>query len=481
MTIIQRTIPKAIKVAGVASFTGLGIYCTKQYSTAFAESNEPKAVFSGLGFTTLRLQSTKTVNHNTKRLVFEYPNESARSGLTLTSALLAITHPEGNWLPTIRPYTPISDLDEPGRIELMVKKYPDGKASGYLHSLKPGDSIRFATSLKGYQWKQNEFSHAYLLAGGAGITPIYQLIKGILKNPQDRTKLTLIFGFPDRFNYIYTVSRPKENSPYRTGYIDEELLRSTFKESTQNTKVFICGPPAMEDSLSYLTCERLVYRYASDLKSRTTVPEPAKMSGQTKSLYPEPNVLTSSLKVGAVSGSAGLIYGGISGVIRSPHPVIHSISCGIHWFACGASFWWLRSNILKLHYEDKATPKQRAYVSALSGGVAGGAVTRLMGGRLVPGLVVFSLLGYVGQSSYNAIDTWQMENANTTSKPFLQRMADSKWIPLKSLSDDDYRGILNEKVLSIEAEIALIDDKIGELEKLKTSGLESGNSDPAAK
>ncbi|GAA91486.1 NADH-cytochrome B5 reductase [Aspergillus luchuensis IFO 4308] len=467
MTIIQRTIPKAIKVAGVAGFAGLGIYCTKQFSTAFAESNEPKSVFSGLGVTTLRLQSTKN---------------------TLTSALLAITHPEGSWLPTIRPYTPISDLDEPGHIELMVKKYPDGKASGYLHSLRPGDSLTFATSLKGYQWKQNELSHAYLLAGGAGITPIYQLIKGILKDPQDRTKLTLIFGvnseedlllkeeldryateFPDRFNYIYTVSRPKEeNSPYRTGYIDEEFLRSTFKESTQNTKVFICGPPAMEDSLvgtrrspegilsrlgfskdqvhkvwSYLTCESLVYRYASDLKSQTTVPETAKMSGQAKSLYPEPNVLTSSLKVGAVTG--------------------------------------LRSNILKLHYEDKATPKQRAYVSALSGGVAGGAVTRLMGGRLVPGLVVFSLLGYVGQSSYNAIDTWQMENANTTSKPFLQRMADSKWIPLKSLSDDDYRGILNEKVLSIEAEIALIDDKIGELEKLKTSGLESGNSDPAAK
>lgn len=163
----------------------------------------------------------------------------------------------------------IKYTDEPGRIELMVKQYPDGKASGYLHSLKPGDSLRFATSLKGYQWKQNEFSHAYLLAGGAGITPIYQLIKGILKNPQDRTKLTLIFGvnseedlllkeeldryateFPERFNYIYTVSRPKEeNSPYRTGYIDEELLRSTFRESTQNTKVFICGPPAMEDSL----------------------------------------------------------------------------------------------------------------------------------------------------------------------------------------------------------------------------------------
>ncbi|PYH56816.1 uncharacterized protein BO96DRAFT_434195 [Aspergillus niger CBS 101883] len=443
MNTLQRTFPRAIKVAGVAGFAGLGIYYTKLYSTAFAESNEPKTVFSGLGLTTLRLQSIRT-----------------------DAALLAITHPEGSWLPTIRPYTPISDLDEPGHIELMVKKYPDGKASGYLHSLKPGDSLRFATSLKGYQWKPNEFSHAYLLAGGAGITPIYQLIKGTLKNPHDRTKLTLVFGvnseedlllkeeldryateFPVRFNYIYTVSRPKkETSPYRTGYIDEELLKSVFKGSTQGTKVFICGPPAMEDALAGTRSspEGILSRLGfSKDQLQTRVSVTAKMSGQNKALYSEPNVLTSSLKVGAVSG--------------------------------------LRSNILKLHYEDKATPKQRAYVSALSGGVAGGAVTRLMGGRLVPGLVVFSLLGYVGQSSYNAIDTWQMENANTTSKPFLQRMADSKWIPLKSLSDDDYRGILNEKVLSIEAEIALIDDKIGELEKLKTSGLESGNSDPAAK
>lgn len=96
-------------------------------------------------------------------------------------------------------------------------------------------------------------------------------------------------------------------------------------------------------------------------------------------------------------GSAGLVYGGIAGVIRSPHPIIHSISCGIHWSVCGSSFWckslspllllnnsyWvatgLRSNILKLHYQDNASPKQRSYVSALSGGVAGGGVTRLMG------------------------------------------------------------------------------------------------------
>ncbi|KAL4807623.1 hypothetical protein BDV18DRAFT_135682 [Aspergillus unguis] len=190
------------------------------------------------------------------------------------------------------------------------------------------------------------------------------------------------------------------------------------------------------------------------------------MSGNS---YPpgEYNALASSLTAGALSGASGLIYGGISGVVRSPNPVIHSISHGIHWFACGTTFWLLRSNILKYYYEDKATLRQRTYASTISGGIAGGAVTKMMGGRLVPGLVVFSLVGCAGQATYNAIDRWQLEQASAPSKPFLERMASSKWIPLKSLSDDEYRRMLGEKMLSIEAEIALVDDKIEELERAK--------------
>ncbi|CAG8055380.1 unnamed protein product [Penicillium olsonii] len=163
-------------------------------------------------------------------------------------------------------------------------------------------------------------------------------------------------------------------------------------------------------------------------------------------------------------GTMGLIYGGAAGVIRSPNPMIHSLSCGIHWSICGSSFWWLRSNIIKHHYQDEASPQERKYASALCGGIAGGGVTKLMG-RLVPGAIVFSLLGYCGQSVFNNLDAWQLENANTTRKPFMQRMAESKWIPLRTLSDEEYRGMLGEKLLSIEAEIALLDDKIEELEK----------------
>ena len=152
----------------------------------------------------------------------------------------------------------------------MIKHYPNGKASTHIHTLKPGDTLTFLASLPGFPWKPNQFPHVYLLAGGAGITPVYQLIRGIFNNPDDKTKVTLVFGvnteedlllrselegyarrFPGRFKYMYTVSRPlREGSEVRKGYVDEEVLgRVMERETMGRSKVFVCGPPAMEKAL----------------------------------------------------------------------------------------------------------------------------------------------------------------------------------------------------------------------------------------
>ena len=151
----------------------------------------------------------------------------------------------------------------------MVKRYPDGKSSTHLHSLAPGQSLRFLAALKGPQWTPNQVPHVVLIAGGAGITPCYQLAQGILRNPDDRTAVTLVYGansdedvllreelknwekrFPGRFKAVYTVSRPVEGSKYRKGYVNEQLLREAVPGVGGNdTKVFVCGPPPMEKSL----------------------------------------------------------------------------------------------------------------------------------------------------------------------------------------------------------------------------------------
>lgn len=105
-------------------------------------------------------------------------------------------------------------------------------------------------------------------------------------------------------------------------------------------------------------------------------------------------------------------------------------------------------------------------------GIEGEALTnnekkKLLGAKFTPGLIVFSLVGYLGQGGWNIAERWRQENeGKEDSKPksLLQRMADSKWIPLRALSDEEFRNILKEKVLSLDVEIALLDDKIKSLE-----------------
>ncbi|TDZ32158.1 NADH-cytochrome b5 reductase 2 [Colletotrichum spinosum] len=239
--------------------------------TANADSGAATTKVFGAGpaFVSLPLESAEMVNHNTKRLRFKLPQRDAVSGLSLTSSVLTMAWPEGRWLPVARPYTPIQPLDDPGYLELLVKQYPDGKQSTHIHSLAPGQKLLFAAALKGHQWKPNSYPAITLVAGGAGITPLYQLAQGILRNPQDRTAVTLVFGvnsdedvllekelrqfereFPGRFRAVYTVSRPVAGSQHRKGHVTKELLQEVApKPAAGETKVFVCGPPAMEAAL----------------------------------------------------------------------------------------------------------------------------------------------------------------------------------------------------------------------------------------
>lgn len=124
--------------------------------------------------------------------------------------------------------------------------------------------------MRGYKWKTNEFEHVNLIAGGAGITPMYQLIQGMLNNPDDRSKIKLIFGvntdndlvmkkeldafeqkFPGRLKVVYRVSDPVESSPFTKGRVTKELLEKELlgPKDSKTTKVFLCGPPAMEAAI----------------------------------------------------------------------------------------------------------------------------------------------------------------------------------------------------------------------------------------
>jgi cytochrome-b5 reductase len=109
-----------------------------------------------------------------------------------------------------------------------------------------------------------------MVAGGTGITPMYQLILEILANPRDRTEIRLVYGcrseediilrdeldalaaaYPN-FKVVYTLSKPSAAWRGRTGHVSKELLASVLPPPQEKaaTKVLVCGPPAFMAALS---------------------------------------------------------------------------------------------------------------------------------------------------------------------------------------------------------------------------------------
>lgn len=263
-------------VAGVGTvFAGYQYYSTTQFvSTAHAESlpSDSKAALKKMewkGFTEMKLQSAEQYNHNVKKLTFALPTEDSVTGIAPVTSLLTRHTPEGAFIPVFRPYTPVSDNDVPGTVTFMVKKYPGGKGSGKMHSLKPGDSLLFKP-LAEFEYKINEHKQMLFVAGGSGITPIYQLTRSILKNPDDKTQITLVYAnnseedillrkefedlekqYPDRFKKIFTVSKKTSgDGDIEQGYVTKQMISKVWPGKQAGQKVLVSGPPAMTEAVA---------------------------------------------------------------------------------------------------------------------------------------------------------------------------------------------------------------------------------------
>ncbi|KAI1122083.1 oxidoreductase NAD-binding domain-containing protein [Nemania abortiva] len=271
----------AYAAAGALGVGGVGYYFLNSSSGAKLENKAkeglnkvaaaPKPTFTGgeQGFVSLVLKDVETINHNTKKFVFQLPEDDMVSGLHIASALLTKFVPEGQKA-VLRPYTPTSDENTKGYIELIVKKYPEGPMSTHLHDMVPGQRLDFKGPLPKYPWAANKHEHIALVAGGTGITPMYQLIRSIFSNPEDKTKVTLVFGnvteedillkreladientYPQRFRAFYVLGNPPKEWAGEKGFITKDLLKTVLPEPKEgNIKIFVCGPPGMYKAIS---------------------------------------------------------------------------------------------------------------------------------------------------------------------------------------------------------------------------------------
>ncbi|EER29264.1 Oxidoreductase NAD-binding domain containing protein [Coccidioides posadasii C735 delta SOWgp] len=253
---------------------GAYYYWQRQQSPQALEAalKERSKVFVGgdQGWVDLKLAGIETLSHNVKRFRFEFPDPESVSGLHIASALLTKYKGPKDEKPTIRPYTPVSEEEQPGYLDLVVKQYPNGPMSTHLHNMAVGQQLSFKGPIPKYPWEENKHDHICMIAGGTGITPMYQIIRKIFNNPNDKTKVTLVFGniteedillkkeldilentYPRRFRAFYLLDKPPAGWTQGTGYVTKELLKTVLPEpKTENIKIFVCGPPGMYKAVS---------------------------------------------------------------------------------------------------------------------------------------------------------------------------------------------------------------------------------------
>lgn len=265
-------------LAAGAAAAGAGYYYY-YYSTSASSRASPSAAapakpaFTGgdQGFVSLKLAEVESVNHNTKRFRFELPEPDMVSGLPVASAVLTKYKGPADEKATLRPYTPVSDEAAPGFLDLVVKHYPGGPMSSHLHAMAPGQRLDVKGPLPKYAWTENKHAHVGLIAGGTGITPMYQLLRAILANPNDGTKVTLVYGsvspddillhrelaalentHPQRFRAFYVVDKAPDGwAGGQTGFISKDLLKTVLPEpKSDDIKLFVCGPPGLMKAIS---------------------------------------------------------------------------------------------------------------------------------------------------------------------------------------------------------------------------------------
>lgn len=95
-----------------------------------------------------------------------------------------------------------------------------------------------------------------------------KLIRAICEDPTDETSVTLLYGnnseedillreqldnfakkYPENLRIHYVLSKPSKDWKLATGYVTKEMVEEYFPEPSDDSKVLLCGPPGLVDSM----------------------------------------------------------------------------------------------------------------------------------------------------------------------------------------------------------------------------------------
>jgi len=257
----------------------------------------------------VELIEKEVISHDTRRFRFKLPSPSHVLGLPIGQHIY-LSAKIGDQM-VIRPYTPVTSDDDQGYFDLVIKVYfanvnprfPEGgKMSQYLENMKIGDNILVRGpsgnltygGLGTFNIRKSKtspvvpvkYKEVGMIAGGTGITPMLQLVEAILRDPNDKTQINLLFAnqseedillrsrleklqkeHSDQFKLWFTVDRSSPGWSFSVGFVTSDMIKDHLPPPSNDTLILLCGPPPMInfachpnlDKLGYSATDRFAY------------------------------------------------------------------------------------------------------------------------------------------------------------------------------------------------------------------------------
>ncbi|KAK3158319.1 hypothetical protein QOZ80_2AG0135570 [Eleusine coracana subsp. coracana] len=255
---------------------------------------------------TCRLVGKKVLSRDARLLRFALPSPDQTLGLPVGKHVFVCATVDGK--PCTRAYTPTSAPDARGHFDLLIKVYfknehPDfpngGVMTQHLDSLPIGSHVdikgprgRVEYTGRGTFLINGKHRHARrlaMVAGGTGITPVFQVIQAVLREDGDATtEMSLVYAcrteddvhlrgeldrwakeHPARLRVWYVVGevrRPEDGWEYGVGRVTEDVLRERLPEGGDgDTLALVCGPPPMIQLAVAPSLEKMNYDMSSSV------------------------------------------------------------------------------------------------------------------------------------------------------------------------------------------------------------------------
>uniref|UniRef100_A0A0E0L425 cytochrome-b5 reductase n=1 Tax=Oryza punctata TaxID=4537 RepID=A0A0E0L425_ORYPU len=209
-------------------------------------SKKPKGCLDPENFKEFKLVEKRQISHNVAKFRFALPTPTSVLGLPIGQHISCR-----------------------GQDAAGEEMYPQGRMSHHFREMKVGDYLSVRGPKGRFKYQPGQVRAFGMLAGGSGITPMFQVTRAILENPNDNTKVHLIYAnvthedillkeeldsmaeiYPDRFKIYYVLNQPPEVWNGGVGFVSMEMIQTHCPAPAADIQILRCGPPPMNKAMA---------------------------------------------------------------------------------------------------------------------------------------------------------------------------------------------------------------------------------------